>query len=859
MATYFKPEYEEYINALGSSKIATSSANELKTSVDALGNEMTGIITYIQEFSGEFSEEAQTIVLDMIAEADALKTTIDESLPDVMEAMTELGPDLNDIKDGDSDLEKAEKKLKEEKNKTYTSDIAAAQFDNYSDPEAEWKKYHNEQVQILGDKVDDINTKLEELVIKCDENIQKIKDFNDNLIDIQTRLATMIFVKDDIEVNYDIISNMTLEERDAYFKELIDKMTERYNEYKEAYEEYTRFQERLTDEERVVFNAVIDILGFNEYSGLLPTVTNPIQYGMAMVALSELLNKPGKFGNQDKTVLENVMDYIMNGGNDIDDVELWKSSGLMAYYINKNPDANFRPFLSGDWTDEELQQMAEDSQREFWSKLSNALGYDNVDARKHREDVVKNLRNAIDELDKSAAGFDENYQKAVQAGVAIKGLESIRVRTKYGMISESDGFKGFDPTEDDEDINDLIRSIINTGKLTDQQGIEEYLTGDEKKMFDYIYQTYGEDKAQEYLIEITEPVNKRQGMIEAQKFIDSVHSGSNENLDAIIDCIRTGGKGWVNGMEYFADGLVDIVDPSTTISKNEYAQLAILDILKNDSETGGFYYDALLESYNFGYNTGKKTIPTILNLVTPYRVGDYVELASNIGNRTEETMRTKDLSQGEAFLSSMLYESTVFLTNGQKGKNLSSCEVKLLQNLVGAVTGNEQLDVVDVMYDSAVDTIGEYAGGKLQAGVGRVTKAIGIEDKVDSIIGTFAENTGGGAKAEEMIGKFVKDRTTEGVKSVVKDIESYGADSSEIQGVDEEIQDDGWVKLGTGIAREINSLTTTSAEESALVTPIPTTPPTDTSPTQDGPDISGKGKKASDSLMKYISKLGGDK
>ena len=77
MGEYFKPEYEEYLNALGSSKVAASSATELQTSVENLSNEMAGITTYILEFSGEFSEEAGTIVYDMIEEADKLKATID--------------------------------------------------------------------------------------------------------------------------------------------------------------------------------------------------------------------------------------------------------------------------------------------------------------------------------------------------------------------------------------------------------------------------------------------------------------------------------------------------------------------------------------------------------------------------------------------------------------------------------------------------------------------------------------------------------------------------------------------------------------------------------------------------------------
>lgn len=111
------------------------------------------------------------------------------------------------------------------------------------------------------------------------------------------------------------------------------------------------------------------------------------------------------------------------------------------------------------------------------------------------------------------------------------------------------------------------------------------------KIYDYLYQTEGKEKAHQYLEDIEDYTNNLLGKQQAEAFLATLKDKDGTVSDEVLlNHFKTAGKGLMDGVESFGEGLAAIINSSDVYSANEYEALYIAQGLQEMGQGLSFNY-----------------------------------------------------------------------------------------------------------------------------------------------------------------------------------------------------------------------------------------------------------------------------
>ena len=606
MAVYFVGEYPQLLESLSGAQQLKQSQQDLNDSLATVQAEMDGISTLLDELKGNYKGSLYESFEQLITEITETYNTVNEGLQGAVDNMNGLSTELVDFKEKDETFEQKQEELRTESSVIF--DRPAVIEEKYKEEYLSWKQ----RVAALENTVNEVRTQLLFIKESCDSRIKSIEMFNQNIVEIRLSLASIAYGT--VGYSLDDIKNLTPEEREKILNDIIEKMTTKYQEYKDTYEKFANLN-NLDEKEKQTFYGVLGALG------LFNTANGGWSYGNFQS------NIPKRFSDYTNLILlleeNNVLDAV---DNYFDKGMSWKESG-MEKIANK--------FVGRNMTDED----------QFWTSLStcpwiNDSDRDNPEIKK---EIATDFKQAYKGLAVAARDGKMFYDKTIEMGTAIKQVKQLNNHVKYDIYTLRDDYGDFSRNTMNEDdmFNDLFINA-NIPNLSQSQ----YLTYDERKMLEYLY-SQGEDGlklCEEYMSSLSDSLNKREGYIKATLYYEGLISGNNESWDAIWDHLSVGATGYGDGLVDFCDGLVDIVSPSRELSANEYAKLALVGYLETDDG----YSKSLKTAYDYGSSIGKETIPTVISLFGGKSFAKGLKTASDFGNNVENFYRSEALSSMDA-------------------------------------------------------------------------------------------------------------------------------------------------------------------------------------------------------------------
>ena len=668
---YFKDEYNEYYNALTNNNDGMDTALiGMQDTIGEVNNQFNSVELMINELYGDYADEMSKTIGSLKENINALMIVVNTSLPAVFNTMSDLGSKLDELKPKDEELEIKNKNYKSESNRsvrqyTYDENNNKIETEEYKN----WKYNLNE----LKEELNELISICKQLQEGCDSDINLINEFNNSVTDLRLKLIAVITTlgSDKIED----VDKMTPKEKKEYLAKLATQITERYNQYKKMYEYYTKeyIEENCTDEELSIFYGMFaELMGDADVPNLDVALnsSNGVTRGNAIIDIIEALNNP-EFGVDGKNVLEIFEEYRKTGS--------WEGSGMDALY-RKNGSYHVQEAINSGWVDN-LEEL-------FWSRSMYAP--DEYDLNK-----IDSFMKVLDVLSVSKDNFNDNYSKAINTAMVIKGIRGLEDSILYDYTFKKPDYAEYEPNSNLLFVNGI--------------DIDRYTT-DEVKMISYLLENNGYDSASEYIKSKEDVVNRRNGILNARNFYENLHSGNNEGVDQVWDHLRVDAKGLGDGLYSFTDGLIDLIAPDKQMNAYEYETIEFLNLLNTSSDS---YDKELLRGYKISNTIGTYAIPTIANVVAPgSNIGTYMFIASDVGNGIENRARASyqnmksydsDVLEMESYATSLL--QTVVPYVGTDVPN------DLFQAALGVVTdvnpyAGALIDVAfDYVYKSGIDKL----------------------------------------------------------------------------------------------------------------------------------------------------------
>lgn len=620
MGTYFKSEYQQYYDTLGDAYGLKTSSNNMSATCEALKTELQGVYALFSELSGDYSSsllESFQGLNDVIA---ATVEKVDNDLPKAVDAMSTLHDDLTDLKPKDEDYDDKKDEL-----------------DGYGGEPTQYKynedgtKYTNPSYtsyKELEAALKELAEKCEKLVKDSDSQIDIIKAFNDTIVEMRMRIASFEYAQQNGD--FADFDSLTIAEKEAFIQDLINQMTEKYNEYKTAYEKYARFTEHMTEEQLDAFSSILIALGIagdqsvvngmdGEYTPFGfnffydDDYTDAATRGLAMLDLLVLIDK--------NKVLEKVDNYMNKG-------QSWEESGMQDLYID------FYPGLGGMFeADKEMfiARLKENGEDSFWDSVEFNSSYFN---RNNKEEYAKAFKEAVDIFRVDAEGFKDNYMKAGNAAIAAQGLKEMNKHLRYDALTQDVDYQSFEPTWDpvnNPEDRDRLDNLWYDSDNAPDSDYYEWMNNEERKTLEYLYNENPE-KAKEYMESMDSTIKQRKGFTAAKDFYDSVHDGSNQDLDAVVDHLRSFGRGGVTGVYTFGENISSLFDPAADYSQNDYFHMSMVSMLNSKDP----YDKGLLLAYNLGEASGEVAVPLVVGLFSK-TAGTALATAGAVGKDMRNT------------------------------------------------------------------------------------------------------------------------------------------------------------------------------------------------------------------------------
>ncbi len=258
MAIYFVGEYPQLLESLSGAQQLKQSQQDLSDSLATVQAEMDGISTLLDELKGNYKGSLYETFEQLITEITETYNTVNEGLQGAVDNMTGLSTELVDFKEKDETFEQKQEELRIESSVVFeNTDV----IEEYKEEYLSWQQ----RVAALENTVNEVKKQLLFVKGSCDSRITSIENFNQNIVEIRLSLASIAYGT--VGYSLDDIKNLTPEEREEVLNDIIEKMTTKYQEYKDTYEKFANLN-NLDEKEKQTFYGVLGALGlFNTANG----------------------------------------------------------------------------------------------------------------------------------------------------------------------------------------------------------------------------------------------------------------------------------------------------------------------------------------------------------------------------------------------------------------------------------------------------------------------------------------------------------------------------------------------------------------------------------------------------------------
>ena len=615
---YFKPEYESYYSALSSgSESIKAAVDGLEESIEDVSRQASSIDSLLNEFKGNYAEQLNIGLSSVISDINSLKSLVENDLKKASSSMSSLGDQLVELKPDDEEYDKIDENIKTEENNRPIKQYEYNDDGKYIETEDSRRRYNNWLYNIneLKTTLKELGKVCHKLQVGCDKDINTIEEFNRKVAELRLKLVAVASATGGNTIRD--VDSMTPEEKEAYLEEVLEHLTTKYDIYKKYYDYYSKafIEENCSKEEIYDFTAIYYEL-FGETDDNLKVgdaldSNNPVTRGNAIITIIEMFSN-GECGVNGKDIFEIVYDYS-NGSS-------WQDSGMDELY-RRNENLQVRDAIN----------RFDDTEGLFWSRVT----YGDPSSKDEYLNAFFKVHGIFEQAGDS---FQDSYDKALGYAMMTKGIRGLNENLRFDSILQSDKYHDYIPNKNELYQNGFLYA-----------GNEHSYTLEEEKMLCYLLENESYDAAKKYAEVKADSVNRRNAKIKANEYYNSLHNGSNVGVDAVVDHIRVGTTGFVDGVSSFADGLIDLVSPSNVMSEKEYESLYFVQKLQESDDS---YDKSLLTDYKITNTIGVYTIPTIVSATTGGSLGTALFISSDVGNSIET-------NQQASFRASTDYSSIV--------------------------------------------------------------------------------------------------------------------------------------------------------------------------------------------------------
>ncbi len=204
------------------------------------------------------------------------------------------------------------------------------------------------------------------------------------------------------------------------------------------------------------------------------------------------------------------------------------------------------------------------------------------------------------------------------------------------------------------DVSSTVNVIMNQFRY-------DLLSEDDKIMCYYLFEKEGVGAVYKYVSAIEDRLNRVAGEREAAKFIASI--SKNGKIDVNLwNSAKTAGKGVVDGIENFGEGLLKVFMTDGMISSNQYGQMYVLEALASSKILTG--------TYQFNINAGNMipsiTVSAIISAIATPGAGSIVG-SSLMGLSAGGNAKNQALVDGNSLVESSIYGGCIGLSETTLG------------------------------------------------------------------------------------------------------------------------------------------------------------------------------------------------
>jgi len=201
--------------------------------------------------------------------------------------------------------------------------------------------------------------------------------------------------------------------------------------------------------------------------------------------------------------------------------------------------------------------------------------------------------------------------------------------------------------------NPRIGGMLVNGEIIDYFDLYQFLTEEERAKYHYLFEHEGIDVATQYIIDMQDTFNQRQGQAEAEKFLNSLdYTDEGKLKQSISNYFGVSVEGLGDGIDSFWEGIDKIIMADGVLSSDDYRKIYVLQGLQEKS-------DILDGVYQFSSSLGNMAPTLVASAVITYctknpelgaKIASMLMGASAGGNAREQA-----LAGGSDQLSAALY------------------------------------------------------------------------------------------------------------------------------------------------------------------------------------------------------------
>lgn len=377
-------------------------------------------------------------------------------------------------------------------------------------------------------------------------NIQK---YSSQMVNMQSSSGTSVTAQQTVEPDYGEAEEFDYEEYLSNESKEFDLETFYKDQMMTALQYKTFFDQTLQEvenEKRELEYA---------YSSVMTVGSNEIMYGLVSF---------------DGYRYATVDEYILYYQGLIDPNSCMDSNYMFSQEIYNQKMAEAEANARRDYEDKfnsSFEQAMGMTYQEYQDKMSS-LNNDITTLKSMKYVLTQQLK----ELPYSALASTNQFQdyKSAHANMSDSNLEDAVLDYVESLYPNSNSMKSM--------MTNVIVESLNSYLLSD----------DDKIMCLYLLENRGLEDVQKYLTAIEDRINQALGRKEADDFIASI--STNGEIDVNLwNGAKTAGKGLMDGIENFGEGIMNLFTTEGMISSNQYAQMYILEALNESKIMSGTY------------------------------------------------------------------------------------------------------------------------------------------------------------------------------------------------------------------------------------------------------------------------------